>query len=328
MQTVSGIRKFKCYNCLCNKSISNSEVRNMSYDSNKVDRLSELISSFVCHASSHLPDDVNTRLAQMREVETEGFAPAIYNVMAKNMEMADELGRPSCQDTGIPQFFVRVGTGWPFLNEIEPSLIEAIKKATVRAPLRHNAVEVFDEYNTGSNIGHKVPWIDWELVQDSDELELFFYMAGGGCSLPGMAKVLMPLEGYDGIARAVFDQMTTYGVNACPPGLVGIGIAGSAEVAAKLSKKALLRPVGSHNPNLKAAQMEKDIEEGLNSIGLGPGGFGGRMSVMGVNIEQAARHPATLAVGMSTACWAHRRAGIRIHPDMSYDFFTHKGVTL
>ena len=223
---------------------------------------------------------------------------------------------------------MRVGTGWPFLNEIEPSLIEAIKKATVRAPLRHNAVEVFDEYNTGSNIGHKVPWIDWELVQDSDELELFFYMAGGGCSLPGMAKVLMPLEGYDGIARAVFDQMTTYGVNACPPGLVGIGIAGSAEVAAKLSKKALLRPVGSHNPNLKAAQMEKDIEEGLNSIGLGPGGFGGRMSVMGVNIEQAARHPATLAVGMSTACWAHRRAGIRIHPDMSYDFFTHKGVTL
>jgi L(+)-tartrate dehydratase alpha subunit len=77
----------------------------MSYDSNKVDRLSELISSFVCHASSHLPDDVNTRLAQMREVETEGFAPAIYNVMAKNMEMADELGRPSCQDTGNTAIF-------------------------------------------------------------------------------------------------------------------------------------------------------------------------------------------------------------------------------
>ena len=138
----------------------------------------------------------------------------------------------------------------------------------------------------------------------------------------------MPLEGYDGIAKAVFDQMTTYGVNACPPCLVGIGIAGSAEVAAKLSKKALLRPVGSHNENPKAAQMEKDFEEGLNSIGLGPGGFGGKLSVMGVNIEQAARHPATLAMGLSTACWAHRRAGIRIGPDFTYDFFTHKGVTL
>ena len=78
----------------------------------------------------------------------------------------------------------------------------------------------------------------------------------------------------------------------------------------------------------KAAQMEKDIEDGLNSVGLGPGGFGGKLSVMGVNIEQAARHPATLAVGMSTACWAHRRAGIRINPDFTYDFFTHKGAVL
>ena len=153
-------------------------------------------------------------------------------------------------------------------------------------------------------------------------------MAGGGCSLPGMAKVLMPLEGYDGIAKAVFDQMTSYGVNACPPCLVGIGIAGSAEVAAKLSKKALLRPVGSHNENPKAAQMETLIEEGLNSIGLGPGGLGGKLSCMGVNIEQASRHPATLAMGLSTACWAHRRAGIRIKPDFSYDFFTHKGASL
>ena len=300
----------------------------MSYDKASEERLSELVSSFICHAAGHLPDDVSKRLSEMAETENEGFAPEIYNVMKKNMEMADKLGRPSCQDTGIPQFFARVGTKFPYLDEIEPALIDAVKKATERAPLRHNAVEVFDEYNTGNNVGHKVPWIDWELVQGSDQLELYFYMAGGGCSLPGMAKVLMPLEGYDGIAKDVFDQMTSYGVNACPPCLVGIGIAGSAEVAAKLSKKALLRPVGSHNENPKAAQMEKDFEEGLNSIGLGPGGFGGKLSVMGVNIEQASRHPATLAMGLSTACWAHRRAGIRINPDFTYDFFTHKGVTL
>ena len=300
----------------------------MAYDTVKCEELSELLSAFICHASGHLPDDVKAKLSELAGIEDEGFAPAIYNVMKKNMELADELGRPSCQDTGIPQFFVRAGTKWPYLDEIEPALIEAVKKATDRAPLRHNAVEVFDEYNTGNNIGHRVPWIDWELVSGSDRLEVYFYMAGGGCSLPGMAKVLMPLEGYDGIARLVFDQMTSYGVNACPPCLVGIGIAGSAEVAAKLSKKALLRPVGSHNPNPKAAKMEDDICEGLNKIGLGPGGFGGKMSVMGVNIEQAARHPATLAMGLSTACWAHRRAGIRIGPDFTYDFFTHKGVTL
>ena len=292
------------------------------------EQLAKLVASFMSYSAGHLPDDVKARLAQMKEIENDGFAPDIYNVMEKNMQLADSLKRPSCQDTGIPQFFARVGSNWPYMNIVEDALIDAVKDATANAPLRPNAVEVFDEKNTGNNVGTHSPWIDWEIVKDSDELELYFYMAGGGCSLPGFSKVLMPLEGYEGIAKAVFEQMTTYGVNACPPCLVGIGIAGSSEVAAKLSKKALLRQVGSHNPNPKAAEMEKLLEDGLNSIGLGPGGFGGKLSVMGVNIEQASRHPATLAMGMSTACWAHRRAGIRIRPDFTYDFFTHKGAVL
>ena len=211
------------------------------------EQLSALVASFMSYSAGHLPDDVKLRLSQMKEIENEGFAPDIYNVMEKNMQLADSLKRPSCQDTGIPQFFARVGSKWPYMDIIEDALIDAVKDATKNAPLRPNAVEVFDEKNTGNNIGTHSPWIDWEIVKDSDELELYFYMAGGGCSLPGFSKVLMPLEGYEGIAKAVFEQMTTYGVNACPPCLVGIGIAGSSEVAAKLSKKALLRQVGSHN---------------------------------------------------------------------------------
>ena len=298
------------------------------HDEKIVDQLSDLVSSFICYAGSHLPDDVDAKLKEMAKVETEGFAPTIYKAMADNMELANKLGRPSCQDTGIIQFFAKVGTNYPYQNELPEALKQAVLKATERAPLRHNAVQVFDEINTGNNVGVRVPWIDWEIVPDRDDLELYVYMAGGGCSLPGMAKVLMPLEGYEGIVRVIFDQMTSYGVNACPPVLLGVGIAGSAEVAAKLSKKALLRPVGSHNENPKAAMMEEELEKGLNELGLGPGGLSGKLSVMGVNIEQAARHPATLAVGISTACWAHRRGCIKINPDLSYDFVTSKGVTL
>ena len=298
------------------------------HDEKIVDQLSDLVSSFICYAGSHLPDDVDAKLKEMAKVETEGFAPTIYKAMAENMELANELKRPSCQDTGIIQFFAKVGTNYPYQNELPEALKQAVLKATERAPLRHNAVQVFDEVNTGNNVGVRVPWIDWELVPDRDDIELYVYMAGGGCSLPGMAKVLMPLEGYEGIVRIIFDQMTSYGVNACPPVLLGVGIAGSAEVAAKLSKKALLRPVGSHNENPKAAMMEEELEKGLNELGLGPGGLSGKLSVMGVNIEQAARHPATLAVGISTACWAHRRGCIKINPDLTYDFVTSKGVTL
>ena len=108
------------------------------------EKLSTLVASFMSYSAGHLPDDVKTRLAQMKEIETGGFAPEIYDVMKKNMEMADSLKRPSCQDTGIPQFFARVGSNWPYMNIIEDALIDAVREATAKAPLRHNAVEVFD----------------------------------------------------------------------------------------------------------------------------------------------------------------------------------------
>lgn len=288
----------------------------------------DIMAKFTAYSSKYLPDDVYAKLVELRENETTDIAKIIYDSMFEDMEMADKLSRPICQDTGIIQYFVEVGTGFPLINDIEDCLREAVIKATTIAPLRHNAVEVFDEKNTGNNVGKRIPWIDWDIIPDSDEVKIYVYMAGGGCSLPGTAKVLMPLEGYEGIVKFVFDQITSYGINACPPLLVGIGIAGSVEVAAKLSKKALLRPLGSHNSNPRGAELESRIEKGLNAIHIGPGGLTGENSVLGVHIEEAARHPATLAVGLSTGCWAHRRAVIKINSDMEYESISHKGVVL
>lgn len=290
--------------------------------------LVDRVARFTEYSAKHLPDDVRERLRALRASETTEFARIIYDAMFDNIEKADELSRPVCQDTGIIQFFARVGTRFPLIDRLEEILRDAVLLATRRAPLRHNAVEVFDEKNTGNNVGFRIPWIETELIPESDILELCVYMAGGGCSLPGIAEVLMPLEGYEGVVRFVFDRITTYGINACPPLLVGIGIAGSVEVAAKLSKKALLRPLGSRNENPTGADLERRIEEGLNKVGIGPGGLTGNMSVMGVHIEQAARHPATLAVGLSTGCWAHRRAWIRFRGDLSYEMLSHKGAEL
>ena len=223
---------------------------------------------------------------------------------------------------------VALGENFPLLGEIRPCLEEAVRHATVEAPLRQNAVQIFDERNTGNNTGVRIPWIDWEIVPNSDQCLVHGYMAGGGCSLPGAAKVLMPAEGYMGIVKFIFDVIVERGINACPPLLVGVGIAGSVEVAANLSKKALMRPVKSENVNATGADFEKMIEEGLNKINIGPGGLTGVKSVMGVNVEQAARHPSCLAVGVSTGCWAHRRATIRLNADMTYEMVSHKGVTL
>jgi L(+)-tartrate dehydratase alpha subunit len=153
-------------------------------------------------------------------------------------------------------------------------------------------------------------------------------MAGGGCTLPGSATVLMPGQGYEGVTEFVFDVIASRGVNACPPLLVGGGVSTAVETAARLSKKALMRPVGSHHPNANAAKMESLLEEGLNELGIGPQGLTGNSSVMGVNIESSARHPSTIGVAVSTGCWAHRRGRIRIRADLGYEIVSHQGAVL
>ncbi len=133
----------------------------------------------------------------------------------------------------------------------------------------------------------------------------------------------MPSEGYEGVVKFVFENISTLAVNACPPVLVGVGIATSVETAAVLSRKAILRPIGSRHPNPKAAELEVRLEEGLNRLGIGPQGLTGNSSVMGVHIESAARHPSTIGVAVSTGCWAHRRGTLRVHADLTFENLSH-----
>lgn len=291
-------------------------------------RMREMMAKFIACTGKKLPDDVIAKLRELRDKEDSPLAKTIYDTMFRNQELAVKLDRPSCQDTGVLQFWVKCGTGFPLINELEALLKEAVVQATFDAPLRHNSVETFDEYNTGKNVGKGTPTVWWDIIPYSDQCEIYTYMAGGGCTLPGNAMVLMPGEGYEGVTRFVLDRMTSYGLNACPPLLVGVGVATSVETAALLSKKALMRPVGSHNDNERAAKMEKLLEDGINAIGLGPQGMGGRYSVLGVHIENTARHPSAIGVAVNVGCWSHRRGHIIFDKDLNYKILSHSEVTL
>jgi len=293
-----------------------------------VQSLTETMAKFTAYIGKHLPTDVEAKLAELRAKETKPLAMAVYRSMAENQEAAARLDRPSCQDTGVIQYFITAGAKFPLLGELEEILRNATLEATRAAPLRHNVVETFDEQNTGTNTGTRAPWLDWEIVPDDDGVDIDVYMAGGGCTLPGSATVLMPGQGYEGVTEFVFDVIASRGINACPPLLVGVGVSTAVETAARLSKKALMRPVGSHHPNANAAKMEALLEEGLNELGIGPQGLTGNSSVMGVNIESSGRHPSTIGVAVSTGCWAHRRGHIRINSDLGYEIASHQGVVL
>lgn len=293
-------------------------------DANRLDTLTDIVSKFTVLVGKKLPEDVTSKLKELQDEESVPMAKMIYEAMEKNQELAHELNRPSCQDTGVIQMFVRVGSKFDMIDELEVALQKAVAIATEKAPLRHNAVETFDEYNTGTNTGTDAPWLYWDIIPNSDKLELDVYMAGGGCSLPGQGKTLMPGEGYEGVVKFVLDVMTSYGLNACPPLLVGVGIGTSIDSAAYMSKRALMRPVGSHNKNDKAAQLERDMVKAIDSIGLGPQGLRGSKSVMGVNIENSARHPSVISVAVNVGCWSHRRGTITINNDLTYEMLTHK----
>ena len=290
-------------------------------------KMVDTMAKFIGLVGKQMPDDVVAALERLQAEESNPMAKVLYNSMFNNMKMAIELNRPTCQDTGVIQFFVKVGTKFPLIDKVQEILREAVLQATKNAPLRHNAVETFDEFNTGTNTGTRTPWLDWEIVPNSDKIEIDVYMAGGGCTLPGAAKVLMPAAGYEAIVEFVFDVMTSYGLNACPPLLVGVGIATSIDTAATMSKKALMRPVSSKADNEKAAYMEQLLEDGINALHLGPQGMGGDKSVMGVNIEHGSRHPSVISVAVNVGCWNHRRGHVVFDKDGKYEILSHKGVT-
>ena len=292
-------------------------------DQNKREQFTETVSDFIRTVSIVLPADIYGKFMELMRHEKIPSAAACYHNMHKNMYHARTMCRPVCQDTGVIEFFVSVGTGFPCMDEIEGVLHDAVVKATAEVPLRPNAVEPLGEHNTGTNAGFGAPYIEYDLVPGSSDLEIRMYMSGGGSSLPSRSRVLMPLEGREGIKRYIKETVLEWGINACPPLILGIGLGTDASTSAALSKKALLRPVGTHSEYPEVKKLEIELRDELDEIGIAPLGFGGSYSVLGVNIECAAHHPATLGVGISTGCWATRRGHIVIHEDLSSKNLSH-----
>lgn len=151
-----------------------------------VEKLTDVMAHFLGHTAIRLPDDVIAKLEELRDKEDHPLAKVIYRTMFRNQRLAEELQRPSCQDTGVPQYWVRCGTAFPYINELEDLLREATIQATFETPLRHNSVETFDEYNTGKNVGKGTPTVWWDIIPHSDQCEIYTYLSGGAARFPAV----------------------------------------------------------------------------------------------------------------------------------------------
>jgi len=209
------------------------------------------------------------------------------------------------------------------LDKIEKALHRATMRATKEVPLRPNAVDPFTQENTGDNTGRFIPFIHWEIVP-GNTLEITVMPKGGGSENVCALGMLSPSMGLNGLKKFVLDAVINAGAKPCPPNILGVAVGGGADVAMKLAKAALLKPLDQPNPDPNLANLEKELQEAVNSTGIGPMGLGGRFTVLGVKVEYAHRHPASYPVAVAFQCWAARRASARIYPDEKIEYLTHK----
>jgi fumarate hydratase subunit alpha len=271
----------------------------------------------------YLPEDVKQALKKAYAEETSEIGKTQLKAILDNIELAEKYQAPVCQDTGTIIFYVKAGAKAKDLDKIEEALTNATRRATKEVPLRPNSVDPFTQKNSGDNTGRYIPFLHWEIVP-GDTLELTVMTKGGGSENVCTGGMLVPGEGIKGLKKFVVDAVIKAGAQPCPPNILGIAVGGGADIAMKLAKKSLLKPLNESNKDAEIAKLEKEIFEAVNMTGIGPMGLGGKTTVLGVHVDYAFRHPASFPAAVAFNCWAARRASARINADGTVEYLTHK----
>jgi tartrate/fumarate subfamily iron-sulfur-dependent hydro-lyase alpha chain len=280
------------------------------------DAVAEAAAHLYVWALKDIPRDLRDALAAASERETSVAGIRVLETIRRNVAVADEQENLVCQDTGIAVYYCRVGERFPLHPAgIYRALKAGTERATVGHPLRSNTVHTLTRESTGANVGYRVPIVHWDFVPDWDGLDVKCVPKGSGSENMSFLKMLVPADGVNGIKRFVLESIVGAGGKPCPPGIVGVGIGGSADYAMHLAKEAIARPVGTRNPDPLVALLEDELYGLLNETGIGPMGLGGDVTVLQCHIEHADTHMTLNPVAVNYQCWAARRASAHISAD-------------
>lgn len=267
--------------------------------------ITETVASLCIEANLHLPEDVCRALEKARAAEPWPLAKSTLDLLGENLIAADRQHMPICQDTGMACVFVELGQDVHIEGNFEEAIHEGVRKGYGEGYLRKSIVgdplrRVNTEDNTPAAITvHLVP---------GDGCAITVAPKGFGSENMSRLGMLKPADGVEGVKKFVVETVRLAGPNPCPPTVLGIGIGGSFDKVAYLAKKALLRPIDQPNPDPFYAQLEKELLEEINTLGIGPQGFGGLTTCLGLAIETMPTHVAGLPVAVNVSCHATRRA--------------------
>ena len=256
----------------------------------------------------NLPEDVLKALRRALEVEESPVGRSVLLKLIENAEIARTEQMPICQDTGLAVVFVEVGQEVQVEGNLTFAINEGVRQGYGKGYLRSSAADPISRQNTGDN----TPAIIHYELAPGDKIRVAFLAKGGGSENMSAMFMLKPSQGLSGIKKAVVDTVDKAGANPCPPVIVGVGIGGTFELAAVNAKRALLRPLGSPNLDPELAELEKEWLAEVNKLGIGPAGFGGRVTALGVHLLKAPCHIASLPVVVNLQCHASRHGEVVI----------------
>ncbi|MEN9572295.1 MAG: hypothetical protein RL514_150 [Verrucomicrobiota bacterium] len=278
--------------------------------------LKDSLVELIRRTSAELPDDVNRALVTALENEKKGtIAASALKIIEQNIELAKRKSQPICQDTGSVIFYVDCPVGFDQIA-CEEAAREAVKAATKIGYLRQNSVDSLTGKNDGTNLGPGAPAIHFHQHR-SPEIAVRLVLKGGGCENVG-AQYSLPAEklhanrDLDGCRKVILDAVLQAQGKGCGPGILGVCIGGDRATGYEFSKQQFLRLLDDRNPNPELDALEQDILKTANELGIGPMGFGGKTTLLGVKICAANRVPASFFVSVSYMCWAYRRQGVTL----------------
>jgi fumarate hydratase class I len=272
------------------------------------------VTELIRRTTSRMPQDIIEALVASRNAEAEGSRAAnTLDTMLENIQLADDHVAPLCQDTGTVIFWVRHPFGVS-QRRLKEQIRAAVRECTSRSWLRPNCVEALSGRNLGNNMdpfGEGHPVIHFE-EREAPGIEVAIMLKGGGCENVGAQYRLPDVAlgaGRDlgGVRKCVIDAVTKAQGQGCSPGILGVAIGGDRVTGFEKSKEVILRKLGTANPDPKLEAFERRLMTDLNSLGIGPMGYGGRTTVLGVLATEMFRHPASFYVSVSYMCWSSRR---------------------
>lgn len=270
----------------------------------QADQIRDVVERLCIEANEHLPEDVKDAIKDCRRCEDGQIAGNVLDRIIENFEIADRECVPICQDTGMACVFLEIGqdvhiTGGDLLEAVD----EGVRRGYEKGYLRKSVVK--DPVRRG-NTGDNTPAMLYTEIMPGEHITVTVGPKGFGSENMSAIRMFKPSAGLQGIKDFILEIVETAGPNPCPPMVVGVGIGGTFDKAALLAKKALMRPLNSSHPDPFYADLEKEMLQKINELGIGPQGFGGRTTAIGLNIETMPTHIAGMPCAINISCHVTR----------------------